>query len=311
MRFTEFKSVIDLVTKFDTEQKCIDYLTNLRWVDGIVSPFDPTSSVYVCKGNKYKCRNTNKYFNVRTGTMFDDTKLPLQKWFMAIYLMASHKKGISSYQLARDLGITQKSAWFMLHRIRYSFSHENVKPMMKGTIEVDETFVGGKAINMHKSKRKALKRTNLGLAHTTPVLGILERGGTVQAHIVKDVKQNDLLPIIKQNVDASATIVSDGAHVYKYLKDSFAQHEWVAHSTDNWVKGEFHTNTLEGFWSLLKRGIYGIYHQVTPKHLDQYLLEFTYRYNSRDISESERFALVLSNAGNKRLRYKKLVYKID
>lgn len=141
---TEFSSLIELSRKFPGEQDCIDHLEAIRWSGDVISPFDPTSKVYKCKGNKYKCKNTGKYFNVRTGTIFEDTKVPLQKWFMALYIFSSHKKGISSHQLAKDLDITQKSAWFLLHRLRYAFNHPSIKGELGGVVEADETFIGGK-----------------------------------------------------------------------------------------------------------------------------------------------------------------------
>ncbi len=308
MEFTQFKSIIDLVKNFDTEQKCIDYLQQLRWVDGIVSPFDIDSKVYVCAGNKFKCKNTGKYFNVRTGTMFDDTKMPLQKWFMGIYIVASHKKGISSHQLARDLGITQKSAWFMLHRIRYTFGHDNFNEEMGNTVEIDETFIGGKRSNMHSFKRKELKQMGGGYMNMTPVFGMLERGGNVKAMKVSDANRNVLKPIILNNISKEAIIVSDSFGAYSDLKHSFKKHKVVSHSTGQYVKGEFHTNSIEGFWSLLKRGIVGIYHFVSPKHLDHYVTEFAYRYNTRTLTDSHRFALVLTNSNNK-IKYNQLINK--
>ncbi len=310
MEFTQFKSIIDLVRTFDTEQKCIDYLQQLRWADGIISPFDSTSKVYSCAGNKFKCKNTGKYFNVRTGTMFDDTKMPLQKWFMGIYIVASHKKGISSHQLARDLGITQKSAWFMLHRIRYTLGldNDNNTDTIETIAEVDETFIGGKRTNMHTKKRKELSKLGGGYMHMTPVFGILKRGGNIVAMKVSEVNKETLKPIIIENVGKDATIVSDSFGGYSGLKDSFNKHKIVSHSTGEYTKGIYHTNTLEGFWSLLKRGIVGIYHFVSPKHLDQYVTEFAYRYNTRAMTDSHRFALVLANSNNK-IKYSKLISK--
>ena len=309
MEFTQFKSIIDLVRTFDTEQKCIDYLQQLRWVDGIVSPFDADSKIYVCAGNKFKCKNTGKYFNVRTGTMFDDTKMPLQKWFMGIYIVASHKKGISSHQLSRDLGITQKSAWFMLHRIRYTFGNNNINnnEQLENIVEVDETFIGGKRENMHSYKRKELKETlGGGTTHLTPVLGMLQRSGNVRAFKIPNTTALVLNINMLLNIDKDATIVTDNYRAYQKICKSFAQHETVHHSLGEYVKGRFHTNTLEGFWSLFKRGVVGIYHFVTPKHLDNYVTEFTYRYNTRTMSDSQRFALVLTNS-NVRTKYSDLI----
>lgn len=306
MEFTQFTSIIQLVNTFNTEQKCIDYLQQLRWVDGVVSPFDSTSKVYSCAGNKFKCKNTGKYFNVRTGTMFDDTKMPLQKWFMGIYIVASHKKGISSHQLARDLGITQKSAWFMLHRIRYTLGLDNDNEKLENTIEIDETFVGGKTSNMSNSKRKTMKGG--GSSHMTPVFGMLQRNGNVKAIKVCDTKKETLKPIILANIKRDSLIITDEYHAYKHLKNEFRQHETVSHTSREYTRGIFHTNSLEGFWSLFKRGILGIYHFVSPKHLDQYVTEFTYRYNTRKLTDSHRFALVLTNSNNK-VKYNQLICK--
>jgi len=200
LQITSFKNVLELVRNFSTEQKCIEHLEAMRWNGQIVSPFDKDSKVYKCAGRKYKCKNTGKYFNVRTGTIFDDTKLPLQKWFIAIYLVANHKKGISSHQLARDLSITQKSAWFVLHRVRYAFGHENFKKEMKGTVEIDETFIGGKEENKHGNKKV---KGSQGGANKAIVFGALERGGDVQAQTVSERNSKTLLPIINNIVQKS------------------------------------------------------------------------------------------------------------
>lgn len=310
MEFISFKNIKELVQKFDTEQKCIDYLEQRRWNGNVISPFNAESKVYKCKNNRYKCHTSNKYFNVRTGTMFDDTKLPLQQWFMAIYLIASHKKGISSYQLARDLGITQKSAWFMLHRIRYSFATPEFQEKLNNTVEIDETFVGGKKQNMSAVKRESLNTTSKGHTHMTPVLGMIERNGYVKAFKVPAVNKNSLIPIILNHVDSESTIITDGHGVYSTLKNDFKTHKAIEHTMSRQTKGNYgqwHTGNIEGFWSMFKRGIIGIYHQVSPKHINQYLNEFSYRFNTKDYTESERFALVLSNTGNKQLRYSKLI----
>lgn len=303
MEFTQFKSVIDLVRTYDTEQKCIDYLQQLRWVDGIVSPFDKTSKVYICAGNKFKCKNTGKYFNVRTGTMFDDTKMPLQKWFMGIYLVASHKKGISSHQLARDLDITQKSAWFMLHRIRYTFGQNN-DDKLDVNVEIDETVIGGKGKFMHESK-KIGKDRNFNKSY---VLGMVERHGNVVAKVVPNTTASTLVPIIMKNVSKEAFIITDSAHAYNGLNMDFRAHLIINHDAKEYVRGTIHTNTIEGFWSLLKRGIVGIYHFVSAKHLDHYVSEFAYRYNTKNLTESHRFALVLTNS-NMKIKYNQLINK--
>ena len=154
----ELKSIFDLLKAFPTEQSCIDHLEKLQWNGNPVSPFAPESKIYKCAGNKYKCKNTGKYFNVRTGTIFDNTKIPLQKWFLALYVFSSDKKGISSHQLAKDISVTQKSAWFLLHRLRYAFDHPNFQNTLANIVEVDETFMGGQSANKHTSKKRKKER---------------------------------------------------------------------------------------------------------------------------------------------------------
>lgn len=304
----DFNSILELIQAFPTEQSCIDHLEELRWNGNVVSPFDESSKVYNCKGNRYKCKNTGKYFNVKTATLFDNTKVELQKWFLAIWLITSHKKGISSLQLHRDINVTQKTAWFMLQRIRNCFGIEdnNEDNQMDSEVEIDETFIGGKSQNMHKSKRAELKKTSIGLENKSAVLGILERNKQVKTVIVQDVTKNSLKPIILNTVNEKATVVTDNYGAYRDLRNTFSKHVIVSHSTGEYVKGRYHTNTIEGYWSLVKRGIIGIYHFVSKKHLQKYLDEFSFRYNSRKIGESVRFNAMLSNM-EFRLTYKELI----
>mgnify|MGYP000722367918 FL=1 len=299
----DFNSIIDLLKAFPSEQSCIDHLTKLRWNENVVSPFDNTSKVYNCKGNKYKCKNTGKYFNVRTQTIFDNTKMPLQKWFLAIWLVTSHKKGISSLQLGRDLDITQKSAWFMLQRIRNCFGIDN-DTQLNNEVEVDETYVGGKNKNRHANK-KVKNSQGRSAKDKTPVVGMVERGGKVTARTVENVKSVTLTAEIIRNVKESATLYSDEWLGYKGVARIY-DHSIVKHNQGQYVNGRVHTNTIEGFWSLLKRGIFGIYHFTSKKHLQMYVDEFVFRYNSRNGSESERFNLLLNNIEN-RITYKELI----
>ncbi len=299
----DFNSILDLINSFPNEQSCIDHLEKLRWNGNVVSPFDNTSKVYNCKGNKYKCKNTGKYFNVRTSTIFDNTKMPLQKWFLAIWLVTSHKKGISSLQLGRDLDITQKSAWFMLQRIRNCFGIDN-DTQLNNEVEVDETYVGGKNKNRHANK-KVKNSQGRSSKDKTPVVGMVERGGKVTARTVENVKSATLTREIIRNVKESATLYSDEWLGYKGVSRIY-DHSVVKHNQGQYVVGRIHTNTIEGFWSLLKRGIFGIYHSTSRKHLQMYVDEFVFRYNSRKNSESFRFNLLLSNIEN-RVTYKELI----
>lgn len=304
----DIKSVLQLIQAFPNEQACVVHLESMRWNGNIVSPFDAKSKVYNCKGNKYQCKNTGKYFNVKTGTIFDNTKLPLQKWFLAIWIVTAHKKGISSLQLSRDLDITQKSAWFMLQRIRVCFGISDTPST--GIVEIDETYIGGDNKNKSNTKRKELhaKGAQTGGNHKTPVIGILERGSEVKGIVIDKGTANSktIRPIIADNVTEETHIVTDGHGAYYGLNKVYSSHTIIAHDKSRYVSGIFHTNTLEGFWSLLKRGIDGIYHAVSHKHLQKYVNEFAFRYNSRKSTDSERFALFLSNIEN-RLTYKELV----
>lgn len=306
----QFKSILELVTKFPTEQACIEYLELLRWNGDVVSPFDPESKVYNCKGNRYKCKNTGKYFNAKVGTIFEDTKIPLQKWFIALYLVSSHKKGISSHQLARDIDTTQKTAWFILHRLRYALEHESFNKEMKGTIEVDETYIGGDLKNMHKSKKEKLGTKRGGSGHRKPVLGMIEReSGTVKAMTIGNSSAIEIKPILYKKIHHDSTMVTDGYPSYNGIDNVFSNHVRIHHAKGEYVVGAFHTNTIEGFWSILKRGIIGIYHFVSVKHLERYLTEFTFRYNTRGMNEDFRFNMALANVGGKRLKYHNLIAK--
>jgi hypothetical protein len=305
-----FKSIIDLLETFKNDQVCMDYLEKIRWNGDPVSPFDVESKVYNCKGNRYKCKNTGKYFNVRTGTIFDNTKIGLQKWFLAIYIVTSHKKGISSLQLSRDISVTQKTAWFMLQRIRNCFGLGD--STMFGEVEVDETYVGGDNRNKSKTKRKELHKegNQTGAKHKTPVFGMLDRDNkSVKAKVIDGKAMGATLkPIIRAEVDKESIIISDGFGGYSSLHLEYRDHIIIKHDQDEYVKGRFHTNTIEGFWSLLKRGIIGIYHHTSPKHLQRYVDEFSFRYNTRDMGVNERFNIFCLNL-NHRLTYKSLINK--
>lgn len=301
----EFKSIFDLLKAFPNEQSCIDHLEKLRWESVIVSPFDETSKVYKCAGNKYKCKATGKYFNVRTNTIFDNTKIPLQKWFLALYVFSSHKKGISSHQLAKDISVTQKSAWFMLHRLRYAFEHPNFKEIVGDIVEVDECGVGGDSSNKH-SKKKVKNEEGNTISTKVPVIGFRERGGNVVAKVVPDRTKETLLPVVYNTIPADTIVMTDDYAAYNDLYKTY-QHHSVNHSAKQYVNEMAHTNGIENFWSHLKRGIDGIYHSVSTQHLQAYVNEFSLRFNTRKFDTQGRFDLILGNASDKRLTYKKLI----
>ena len=300
----DFNSILELIQAFPDEQACIDHLTELRWGDNVVSPFDPTSKVYVCKNNRYRCKNTGKYFNVKTNTLFDNTKMPLQKWFLAIWLVTSHKKGISSLQLGRDLNITQKSAWFMLQRIRACFGIQD-DDNLKGTVEVDETYIGGKPTNRKKHIRADKSFEAKDRYRKSVVIGMVERKGRVKAVHVGSASKRIINRTINTHVDKSAQLYTDDFIAYRDLSSTY-NHGVINHTKNDYVLGDIYTNTIESFWATLKRGIYGIYHWTSRKHLHYYIDEFCFRYNTRTIGESARFNTLLRNMEN-RVTYKELI----
>lgn len=297
----DFNSILELINTFDTEEKCIKHLEELRRNGNPVSPFDESSKVYKCANNKYKCKNTGKYFNVKTATIFDNTKMPLQKRFVAIFLVTWHKKGISSLQLGRDLDITQKSAWFMLQRIRECFGMTDTE--LDGEVEVDETYVGWKNKNRHAHKKIEASQGR-SLKDKSAIMWMVQRGGSLIAKKVDDVQAMTLTCEIIKHVKESAKVYTDERLGYKSIKKIY-DHSVIKHNCGEYVKESVHTNTIEWFRSLLKRGIVGIYHSISKKHMQRYINEFVFRYNSREVTECQRFNMLLAQCAN-RLTYNQL-----
>ncbi|GAB3918384.1 IS1595 family transposase [Mucilaginibacter boryungensis] len=306
---SQFKSLKQVIHYFKDETTCKAYLAKQRWGDTPSCPHCGNVGAYVTnRGFKCKAKECAKKFSVTSGTIFENTKIPLSDWFAAIYLATAHKKGISSLQLSRDLNITQKSAWFILHRVREMLT-ENAPEMLTGTVEVDETYVGGATKNKSNKKRAELRLTGGQYFSKTSVVAMLEReSGTVQTTVFKanSVKTSDVLPIIQSTVGEQALIITDSSTMYGSLKQSY-KHEVVNHVQKEYVRGAMHTNTIEGFFSQLKRGIVGVYHFVSTKHLHRYCHEFGYRYNTRKILDPVRFEGAIKNVNGKRLTYKKLI----
>lgn len=300
---TKFNSLIELFDAFPNEKSCIIHLERLIWPDEVISPFDETSKVYHLGNHKYMCKNTQKIFNIKIGTIFESTKLSLRKWFGAIWLITSHKKGISSIQLSRDLGITQKTAWHILQKIRTCFICKN-DGQLDGEVECDETFVGGKNKNRHWDK-KVKNSQGRSFIDKTPVLGMLQRGGDVICRVVENTSKYQITPNILKFVKPTATLYTDEWLGYYEVAEMYS-HYSVNHGKKQYANGNVYTNTIEGFWSIFKRGIIGIYHKVTRKHLQRYVNEFAFRYNTRKISDNNRFNLLLCNIYY-RLTYQQII----
>lgn len=304
MNIGEFTSLFDFLEAFPTEASCIKYLEQKRWAGGVpVSPYDPSSRVYNRGDGMYRCKNTGKNFNVRIGTMFEGSKVPLRKWFLAIYLIASRNKGESSVQLSKDIGVTYKTAWFMNQRIRECLSMR-LEDKLDGEVELDETFVGGKNKNRHRNK-KVKHSQGRSFKDKVPVMGMLERGGRVMCHVVRDTSYKSLTVPILKAVKRTATLFSDEWCGYKTVNKLY-QHYIVDHGHGQYVDEDAYTNTIEGFWSILKRGLTGIYNHTSRKHLQRYVNEFCFRYNTKTVTDSARFSLLLDNCDN-RITYQSLV----
>ena len=303
---SKFKSYLDLTQYFSTEKVCEEYLAQIRWDGKLVCPYNECKhdTIYKLAGGKYKCGKCKRKYSVRVGTIFQDSKIPLRKWFASIYLITSHKKGISSIQLAKDIGVQQKTAWFLLHRVRKTFgivSDEENK--LSGTIECDETFMGGSEGNKHKHK-KTKNTQGRSVATKSAVAGVIARGGELRAQVIPDTSGYHLRTFVVKNVEFGSKLMTDEWTGYKGLAQLF-KHKNIDHGKGEYVNGEVHCNSMEGFWSLLKRGVNGIYHAVSVKHLQSYIDEYQFRYNTRNYSESFRFDAMLNNIGS-HLTYKQL-----
>lgn len=301
-----FKTLPEAVIAFSSEEKCRGLFEKMRWPDGnIICPNCLTERAYrLSNMTHYKCRNKAcaSRFSITKGTMLEGTKLPLGKWFTAIYLVTAHKKGISSHQLARDLGIGQKAAWFVLCRIREILRAKSFD-MLDNIVEIDETYVGGKFENMHRGRRK--KWQDAGRDNKVPVMGMIERDGKARLKVIGKETFKDM---VRQNVNPDAQLVTDSHSGYAGLNYEFAGHNSVNHSIQEYKNGIYHTNSIEGAFSHFKRMVFGIYHQVSPKHLHRYCDEFTGRWNTRKIKDGERFTHYLTQTEG-RLKWKDLIAK--
>lgn len=297
-----FDTLIQMMAAFPDEQSAIDHFTAIRWADGAYCPLCGSTKVYHFSDKRtHKCGDCRKRFSIKVGTIFEDSKIELRKWMMAIWLITSHKKGIASTTLAKDLGVTQKTAWFMLHRLRHAARTQSFNKPLDGEVEIDETYVGGKVANRHKGDPKNKRGTD----GKTAVIGAIERGGKVVATVIDSTATATLDGFAHAVIAPGAKVSTDEHSGYRHLGRTF-DHGVVRHGAGEYVAAGHHTNSIEGYWSLLKRQIVGIHHYVTPKHLNRYVSENAWRFNLREIGEGERVNALLASA-NGRLTYKALI----
>jgi transposase-like protein len=306
----EPKSLQEAILYFSNPDNCLNYLVARRWPKGVVCPTCGSDKVSFSASRRiWQCstHHPKRQFSVKVGTIFEDSPIGLDKWLAATWMLTNCKNGISSYEVARALAVTQKSAWFMLHRIRLALQDEAFGKV-SGEVEVDETFIGGAARNMHAAKRRRVI-TARGFRDKVPVVGILERGGRVHANVIPNRKKKALHKEINAHVAAGSAIYTDALMSYMGLDKHFV-HQVVDHA-EKYVDGKIHTNGLENFWSLVKRGLKGTYISVEPFHLFRYLDEQAFRYNNRELAnDGERFSNVISRIMGKRLTWDKLTGKV-
>jgi transposase-like protein len=301
-----FDSLFDMMEAFPGEQSCVDYLRSIRWKKGAHCPHCGSTKVYHFSDRRnHKCGDCRMRFSIKVGTIFEDSKIPLRKWFMAIWLITSHKKGIASTTLAKDIKVTQKSAWFMLHRLRHAARAHSFNRPLTGTVEVevevDETFIGGKESNKHQNKRQKAGRGPVG---KSIVFGALERNGEFRAFHLTSLK--GVKAAVEAHVKEGSIVFTDEYAGYKGLGKTY-YHRTVNHSQGEYARAfYFHINSIEGAWSHIKRQIYGIHHWISDKHLGNYLSEMTWRYNRREIAEGDRMNGFFGRVEG-RLTYKALI----
>ncbi len=300
------ETLIEAIRHFSDLDVATEYVAKLRWPDGPVCPKCGTldrNHYYLKSRRVWKCKACKKQFSVKVGTIFEDSPIGLDKWLASIWLIANAKNGISSYELHRSIGITQKSAWFVLHRIRLAMQTGTFEKM-SGEIEADETYIGGQGKYKHASKKSGKGRGTVG---KTPVLGLVGRDGEARTQVIPNISKPTLHGEIRKNVKRGSTVMTDALYSYRGLQGEYV-HEIVDHAIQ-YVAGRTHINKAENFWSLLKRTLKGTYVQVDPEHLTRYLDEQTFRYNNRKKDDAGRFARTLESVAGRRLTYESLTAK--
>lgn len=312
----EPKTLLEAIRYFSDQDNCLKYVVARRWPNGVSCPTcGRTDVVFLANQRKWQCKSTHpkRQFSAKVGTIFEDSPLGFDKWLPAAWMLSSCKNGVSSYELHRALGVTQKTAWFMLHRIRRAMQTGSFWKLGGGgsEVEVDETFIGGKARNMHPAKRER-RISGTGGKDKTAVMGILERGGEIRTKVVANRKKDLLQDEVRNNVEKGTALYTDSLLSYEGL-DAEYMHQVINHA-EQYVNGRIHTNGLENFWSLFKRSINGTYVSVEPFHLFRYLDEQTFRFNNRKdpdakVNDGDRFERVMNSITGKRLTYAELTGK--
>lgn len=308
-------TLLEAVKYFANPDNCREYMVARRWPNGVTCPQCGSTSVYFDKGrNGWECktRHPQRKFTLKTGTIFEDSPLGLDKWLPTVWMIANCKNGVSSWEIHRAIGVTQKTAWFMLQRIRLAMQDTDGGGKLGGDVEVDETYIGGKARNMSagKKRRIGMKGKSTGFFGKVAVMGLLERhpdgNSRVRTRVVKNSKRAELMPVVREHVAEGATVYTDALASYVGLDNTYA-HKVIDHA-EKYVDGQVHTNGCENFWSLLKRGLRGTYVSVEPFHLFRYLDEQVFRFNNRrDMNDADRFSEVIRNIVGRRLTYKELI----
>jgi len=295
------KTLQQAVKFFSDDLTCVEFVASRRWCDGkaVCPKCRETNNTFMASRKVWQCKNKEckKQFSVKVGTIFEDSPIGLDKWLIAMWLIVNAKNGISSYEIHRAIGVTQKTAWFVLHRIRVAMESGSLEKL-SGEVECDETYIGGKSINMHAKKRKEAKMTT-GYTTKSAVMGMVERRGRVKAKVIKHADTQTLLGLISDNVESGATVMTDDHGGYRKMTDEYI-HEVINHTIE-YVRDNVHTNSIENFWSLLKRSIKGTYVSVSPEHLQKYVEEKTFRYNGRKGKDKDRFMEILNSVSGKRL----------